>query len=124
VTDGAERRPGLSDRGDADHRIADEITTNGIRSQLRRRRAASRRLPPLASGLHDPLDSVSEPLTDAELASWRAAWWHTRWVGLEPVIPERIWLAAGSRAGDPALHRMVEDQEPAGLEALAGGWQL
>jgi hypothetical protein len=88
---------------------------------LRRRRAASWRCPPLADGRRDPLDPVPEPLTDAELDSWRVAWWHTRRAGLEPIIPERILLAAGRRAGDPALHRMVEAQERAGLEALADG---
>lgn len=72
-----------------------------IPAQLRRRRAASRRSEPLESGLRDPLDHpVHEPLTDAELDSWRAAWRHLHALELPAVIPERIILAAGNHAGD------------------------
>lgn len=92
--------PGDGSRGAAnDHRIADEITTNGSPSQLRRRRGASYRCPPLADGRRDPLDviDVDGPLSDAEVAAWRAAWVHLHALGLPAVVPERVLAAAGSR---------------------------
>jgi hypothetical protein len=96
---GNDGRPGEGSRGAAnDHRIADEITTDDIPSQLRRRRGASRRLPPLASGLRDPWDVIDGPLSDAEVASWRAAWGHLHALGLPAVVPERV-LAAAAGSG-------------------------
>lgn len=64
-------------------------------AQLRRRRAASWRLPPLCDGRRDPLDSAGEPISDAELDSWRAAWCHLDRAGLVAVIPQRVLVAAG-----------------------------
>lgn len=102
---GNDAGPGDGSRGAAnDHRIADEITTNGIPSQLRRRRGASYRCPPLADGRRDPLDvidvdgiDVDGLLSDAEVAAWRAAWVHLHALGLPAVVPERVLAAAGSR---------------------------
>ncbi|MGH3511657.1 MAG: hypothetical protein ACRDRB_05195 [Pseudonocardiaceae bacterium] len=65
-----------------------------IPAQLRRRRAASRRLPPLPDGRRDPLDSTHEPITDAEIDAWRATWSHLDRLGLPAIIPSRV-VAAG-----------------------------
>lgn len=72
-----------------------------VPGQLRARRAASWRLPPLPDGRRDPLDPQDEPVSDAELDAWRAAWWHLHRKGLPAVIPDRV-LAAARRGGDAA----------------------
>jgi hypothetical protein len=94
-----ERRPGAGGRGDAGDLLGGGVSTENLPDQLRRRRAASWRLPPLADGRRDPLDSADEPIRDAELVSWRAAWWHLRRAGLEPVIPKRVLVAVVRRGG-------------------------
>ncbi|MGH3542481.1 MAG: hypothetical protein ACRD0H_04700 [Actinomycetes bacterium] len=65
-----------------------------IPAALRRRRAASWRLPPLADGRRDPLDSADEPITDAEIDAWRATWLHLHRLDLPAVVPAHV-LAAG-----------------------------
>ncbi len=65
---------------------------------LHRRRVASWRLPPLACGRRDPLDPAprAEPVTDAELRSWRLAWAHLAAAGYPALIPADV-VAAGRR---------------------------
>lgn len=72
-----------------------------VPEQLRRRRAASWRLPPLESGLRDPLGATDEPITDAVVASWRAAWCHISRAGLQPIIPDRLMAAIRGRNEAP-----------------------
>jgi hypothetical protein len=61
---------GGSDNVDAGQaRRSDATATPSVPAQLRRRRIASWRLPPLPSGQRDPLDPVGEPITDTELVS-------------------------------------------------------
>jgi hypothetical protein len=69
-----------------------------LAAALRRRRAASWRLPPLVCGRHDPLDPGprAEPDTDAELRSWRLAWAHLADAGYPALIPADV-VAAGRR---------------------------
>jgi hypothetical protein len=102
VTD-KKRRPRLSDRGDAND--LESGRADGIPSHIRRRRAASYRCVPLPGGQRDPLHHpVSEPLTDAELDAWRAAWLHLDRLGLCAIVPPLV-LAAGRarrRDGDAA----------------------
>lgn len=69
--------------------------------QLRRRRDAALRLPPLPCGRRDPLTLLDEGprrFTDAEVTSWRAAEAYLRWCGLEPAAPRWV-LAELARAG-------------------------
>jgi hypothetical protein len=76
-----------------------------VPAQLRRRRAASYRCPPLPDGRRDPLDPVGEPLTDPrELDSWRVAWVHLDRLALPAIVPPLV-LATGRarrRDGDAA----------------------
>lgn len=65
-----------------------------VAEQLRRRRAASRRCPPLADGRRDPLDTCTEPIAPGEIDSWRAAWLHLTCRGLPPLVPYRVTRAA------------------------------
>ncbi|MGH3785860.1 MAG: hypothetical protein ACRDRG_04765 [Pseudonocardiaceae bacterium] len=92
-----QRHRGEDHHGDADDQPAGEVDTEGIPSQLRRRRAASWRLEPLARGYQDPW-RYREELTPRRLAAWRAAWRHLRCHGLQPVVPEQVRRHAG---GDP-----------------------
>ncbi|MGH3549766.1 MAG: hypothetical protein ACRDQU_17000 [Pseudonocardiaceae bacterium] len=65
-----------------------------IPTQLRRRRAAACRCPPLPDGRRDPLDSADEPITDDEIDTWRATWLHLHRLDLPAVVPAHV-LAAG-----------------------------
>jgi hypothetical protein len=78
-------------------RRAQNNPASDIPGQLRRRRVAAWRLEPLESGRRDPLDSADEPLTDAELDSWRAAWCYLDRMGLPAVIPDRVLVEAGRK---------------------------
>ena len=79
--------------GDADPTIplAPPLPTDSIPQQLRRRREAARRLPPLDSGVRDPLDVLvsysSEPL--------RLFWYELRDRGLlsDAITAELVRLA-------------------------------
>lgn len=77
---------GRDDRSDSDRHPA----------ALRRRRAASWRLPPLVCGRHDPLDPQALGVVSAaEIASWRAAWKHLHQVGGYDVdVPPAVRAAA------------------------------
>jgi hypothetical protein len=75
----------------------DTASPSDLPAQLRRRRAASWRCEPLPGGQRDPLNDDGfddEPLTDAELDSWRAAWQHLNRLGLPALVPARV-VAAG-----------------------------
>ncbi len=76
-------------------RDATATDPQSVPTQLRRRRAAAWRCEPLVSGLRDPLDPAGEPLTDAELASWRVAWLHLAELDLPAIVPPRVLVAAG-----------------------------
>ncbi|MDQ2880490.1 MAG: hypothetical protein M3Y48_04300 [Actinomycetota bacterium] len=71
-------------------------TNSDLPAQLRRRRAASWRLPPLASaGLRDPwTDRHADDLNPRELMSWRVAWHHLDLLGLPAIVPEQVVAAS------------------------------
>lgn len=91
-----------SDQGsEEDKATTNTLTTaehNPARRQcerLRRRREASRRLPPLPDGRRDPLDPpLHEPLTVAGIEAWRAAYRHLHQLGYRVDVPARV-LALG-----------------------------
>lgn len=70
----AERRPGGGAASSATGQVDGEAT--GFVEQLRRRRAASWRLPPLACGRRDPHAYRRRPLTGRELDAWGATVLH------------------------------------------------
>jgi hypothetical protein len=97
---GGERPRSDSGHGDIDDRsrAGCEVGTDGIPAQLRRRRGASYRCEPLPDGHQEPWHyPATEPVSDRELDSWRAAWHHLHAFGLPAVVPERVLAAAGSR---------------------------
>jgi hypothetical protein len=64
-----------------------------ILQQMRRRREASLRLPPLSSGVRDPwCDSDTEPLTENQINAWIATVRHLRAQGLTPILPRGVLL--------------------------------
>ncbi len=63
------------------------LTADDIRAQIRRRREASRRLPPLADGLRDPWTAPRPPLS---VESARAAWAHLYALGLMSELSDRV----------------------------------
>jgi hypothetical protein len=72
-----------------------------VPAQLRRRRAASWRCPPLQSEYRDPLDQLNQregPISTRELDSWRVAWAHLTQHGYPAIIPRDVLLAARQRA--------------------------
>lgn len=74
-----------------------------VPAQLRRRRAAAHRCPPLPGGRRDPWHyPATEPVTDRELASWRLAWRHLHGLDLPAAVPERVVAAGRARGGDGA----------------------
>jgi hypothetical protein len=97
---GVDARPARPDQ----HKPGTDIGTD-IPAQLRRRRVASWRLPPLDDGRRDPLDDCDEPLSDAELDSWRAAWMHLDRLALPAIVPQRVLVASVRRGRD----RVVSD---------------
>ncbi len=62
-------------------------TADGISAQLRRRREASLRLPPLAGGMRDPWLVPRPPLS---VESARAAWLHLYELGLMSESVDRV----------------------------------
>lgn len=65
--------------------------------QLRRRRAASYRCPPLADGRRDPLELPDQPPPEVrELDSWAAALAHLRAAGLAGLPPAEVRRAMAS----------------------------
>jgi hypothetical protein len=79
-----------------------------VPEQLRRRRAAAswsqrhRARLDRIFGVHDPLKPVSEPLTDTELDSWRAAWRHLHGLRLPAVVPRRVVATGQAHRADSA----------------------
>ncbi|MGH3547601.1 MAG: hypothetical protein ACRDQU_05685 [Pseudonocardiaceae bacterium] len=80
-------------------RHAQDNPRTGVPAQLLRRRVASWRCEPLPDGRRDPAGPVDEPISEAELASWRAAWWHLAKLDLPAIVPTRVLTAAGRRGG-------------------------
>lgn len=69
-----------------------------IPTQLRRRRAAALRCPPMADGHRDPhRDRADDPVTSAEVCSWRAAWRHLHALGYRVDVPARVTASARCR---------------------------
>lgn len=74
-----------------------DYAPSAVPAALRRRRAAAWRCEPLPDGRRrDPLEEggCDEPITGAQLISWRAAWRHLHRLGLPAIIPQRV-VAAG-----------------------------
>ncbi|MGH3547798.1 MAG: hypothetical protein ACRDQU_06720 [Pseudonocardiaceae bacterium] len=86
----------------ATDRRPDDNPRPDISAELRRRRVAAARCEPLPDGRRDPADPIDEPLSDAELDAWRAAWRHLHRAGLGAIIPTRVLAAAARRGGDAA----------------------
>jgi hypothetical protein len=85
-------------------------------SQLARRGAAAKRLPPLECSCRDPLvcKCTQPPLSDVAIDGWRRAAWHVLTTGQVPLLPIEALQALHRRGG--------EDRELAiQLHALAGG---
>lgn len=85
--------PGNGERGptgappDQQHHVHHDVRASvddavAIPEQLRRRRDASYRLPPLESGVRDPWRDTPPRPSEANTAASRRAWDHLRAVGL------------------------------------------
>ncbi len=61
-----------------------------IPAQLRRRRAASRRLTALDDGRHDPYHLPDEDLSDGALIGWELAINHLLHADLCPILPPAV----------------------------------
>jgi len=74
-------------------------------ADLRRRRAASRRCPPLQDGRRDPLDPepVREPVSEAQLDCWLDTLRHLRCAGLAATLPAHV--GALPVEGDPEVEQ-------------------
>ncbi len=74
---------------------ASPTTVDDTADQMRRRRDASRRLPPLADGLRDPWTAPRRPLS---VESARAAWAHLHAHGLMSEAVDRVLRDAAREA--------------------------
>ena len=72
--------------------------TADLPAQLRRRRAASRRLPVLDCGCGDPWHAGHLEASPRNIQAARAAWWHLREFGLLSEDSERVLAESARRA--------------------------
>jgi len=84
--------------GTADERSTDPDPVT-YADRLRRRRAASYRLPVLESGRSDPWHYDEPPLTDHQLDAWLAAIDHLAELGIPAIVPVCVRRALRRRAG-------------------------
>lgn len=70
-------------------------------AQLRRRREAARRVPPLACGCPDPWPCrcTEPPLSELALDGWASAARHLRSTGRTPLLPLEVLRALHRRGG-------------------------